>query len=103
MDTSLYFPVPTFRIVQDKNPQIIPCVIEYENGIKIIAKKAGMASSNFDQLIFLPLSVSPQTTPIYRLWRHRQWQNSKKSEYIKHRITKIVNAPKTKSQPQINQ
>ena len=52
-DTSLYFPVKTFKIVHDKNPQMIPWVIEYENGIKIIAKNAGMASSNLFQLIFV--------------------------------------------------
>ena len=52
-DTSLYFPVNTFKIVQDKNPQIIPWVIEYEKGIKIIARNAGMASSNLFQLILV--------------------------------------------------
>jgi len=32
---------------------MIPWVIEYENGIKIIARNAGMASSNLFQLIFV--------------------------------------------------
>ena len=52
-DTSLYLPSDSFKIVQLKKPQIIPCVIEVHSGINNSAKKAGMASSSLFQFIFL--------------------------------------------------
>ena len=48
---SLYFPMAIFIRVQLRKPQMMPCVIENVNGIKTIAKKAGMASSREAQLI----------------------------------------------------
>lgn len=54
--TSYFFPIVSLIIVQEMKPQIIPCVIEYVRGIRIIAKKAGNASSKFFQFI---LSTGP--------------------------------------------
>jgi hypothetical protein len=43
----------------------------------------------------LPLSVSPQTTPINRLWRHRQRQET---SYKKEKVVKIeIQIPKPDS------
>jgi hypothetical protein len=52
-DICFVLPAATCNKVQLKNPQIMPCVMEYVNGIKTIAIKAGMASSNCIQLIFM--------------------------------------------------
>lgn len=51
-DTSFFLPVRSLMAVQLKNPQIIPCVMEYVIGIKIMLKNAGIASSYLFQLMF---------------------------------------------------
>ncbi len=52
IDTSSLLPIAILIIVHEIKLQIIPCVIEYVKGINIIPRNAGIASSNFDQLIF---------------------------------------------------
>jgi len=51
--TSLYFPVTSLMTVYVSKPQMIPWVMEYVSGIRIMARKQGMASSSLSQLMFI--------------------------------------------------
>jgi hypothetical protein len=50
---SFLFPVISLMAVQLRKPQMMPCVMLYENGMITMARKAGIASSSFDQLILV--------------------------------------------------
>ena len=48
---SFHLPVNNFNSMYDTTPNTIPSDIEYENGIIIIVKNAGIASDNLLSLI----------------------------------------------------